>query len=722
MPGGRAQQRRGRGRAGLTGRGQVKVRSQPQRTAGVQQAPIQQHVPTVHPHQFISPQDGPAVLHIHPVPVEVEERGVDQSLTAKGLSGYMHTILFKPNPPWGHDSNGIPQGFLRISFNTLHDAMNAVEALMPMFQHNWGEGNWCPEKIEVQVRPNMLSREERAVKLDVLEKRMSGVWNPDEASTGAQQAPKQLPVQPTSAAASQLPLPVQTLIPPPPSMSSSNLMPPPPPIMKSNHTFPESNLLRPPSQELAPSPALGKAAIAASKPPDGKQGARPVIKPDPAGGMVPASLSKPQINPAATPVKADPASNDEKAIAAAAGGAQQATVPVTAALSLGGASTGSLARESTTGSRLARSSLDNRDKASTSHYHGKRGDVRAEQSERPGSARHESSVASHDAHGAPIKHSRTRHDSRQHDEASDRKRHGHRLMSHAAWQGSQDVPHEKVSHQLNLSHPRSDRPDRPSSQRELAHDRAPRSQRSRSSSRSRRSCSPSRLSNELSRKRPRGTSEQVWRSVPDSVRHPRTAEPSGLRQQRHVPESDYNGRHQVDSSPTRRLRIGAAAQVALGSRLSEHQVTGSPVASLPGRTPFEDRGAARPSDFQFHPRAANAFAAQRIPPSERCSVSISEPFLSPGLPSPQGAGQAVGVQGMDALQNLPAPALNALLNIVDQSPALMVEHFNGKNVALIMRLNNTEYHTFLMKASAVEWSEIADPAPFISSLARQAQR
>ena len=91
-------------------------RNAPPRAAVVRPAAAVQHPPpALRP--FFSPQDSPAVLHIHPVPVAVEERGVDQSL--QKLPGYMHTILFKPNPPWGQDRNGIPQGFLRITFQSL---------------------------------------------------------------------------------------------------------------------------------------------------------------------------------------------------------------------------------------------------------------------------------------------------------------------------------------------------------------------------------------------------------------------------------------------------------------------------------------------------------------------------------------------------------------------------------------------------------------------------
>lgn len=188
----------------------------------------------------------------------------------------------------------------------------------------------------------------------------------------------------------------------------------------------------------------------------------------------------------------------------------------------------------------------------------------------------------------------------------------------------------------------------------------------------------SRLSGQSSRKRHGESLEQVRRSVPDLDRQRRSTEASGHRQQPCSPVRQYGERQQVESPPGRRLKIGAAAQVALGSPLSEGQVAGPPLArplGSAGRT-TQSRGASWPSaphahGEHVHPPAARPFeAAQGFTSPESHLLSYPEPLLSPRLQGPPDLRQAIGVQGMDALQTLPAPALDALITIVNQSPAL----------------------------------------------------
>ena len=188
----------------------------------------------------------------------------------------------------------------------------------------------------------------------------------------------------------------------------------------------------------------------------------------------------------------------------------------------------------------------------------------------------------------------------------------------------------------------------------------------------RRSLKPS---SQSSNKRPRELVEQTGRSLSIRERHRPSTEEFGHRHQRQspeLPERQPRERDQVESPPRRRLKIREAAQRALASPLSEGQVAGSPLVSPARRRPFLSPHAQRPRASQPPISRSTVYgAAQGFHPPESHPEFYAEPLLDTRLPSHSGPQQTVGAQGMDALQDLPGPALNALLNIVDQSPALM---------------------------------------------------
>ncbi|KAK9857947.1 hypothetical protein WJX84_012344 [Apatococcus fuscideae] len=522
-------------------------------------APFQRPPPV---EQFISPQDGPAVLHLRAVPVAVDEGSVHQALI--GLSGYMQTVLYKPNPPWGFTQTGIPQGFIRITFQTLQDAMNATNSLMDMFLQNHRQGDWCPQDIQVQIRPNLLSAEQRAVKLAALKKRMSGTWNPEADPVNGNNTPSLanlpasagLPGGKEAGASAGNGGPVQD-----PRASATDLAAEP---------IASSGIDGTPHKSIAAGPSNQRPSS------DGRAGRVESQRPSHAEPLA----------------------------------AGQQLLPI-----------GSAGRDSRLGVLEDRAR-----KPSSARVLDKNRDVRYAGSSRQG----------------------------------------------------QDEPNQKAFSRAISTQPRSERSDRLPSQRER--DRSRSIHRSESPSGRERRPSSFRLSDHL-RKRPREPSgsaaQDANRACPDQRRCP------------------------ADTRPVQRV---------LQSPISEGQDV-----SYPSRDSNMPQGRvliSRPPASS--PRPANEF--------RRVDRSQTLPYRDQRRPNDPGIPPSHGLQGMAALDPMPGPALNALLNIVDRSPNLTVEHFNEKNVGLIMRLNNAEYHSFLQKAGGLDWSQIASPAQIISSLARQAQR